>query len=206
VTAPGIPGSNPDGIDDASRRAEPFPLKIAFVGSHGVGKTTLCFELAARLKRLDLRVDMVKEVARSCPLPLNRETTVDAQAWILHMQIAREIEEMVHHDVIVCDRAVVDNYAYLVEKFGRVRVLDEVVASWLPTYGLLVKVPIVEGPRFDGIRDTRADYQQSIDRTIESLLKDFRVECVRLPAWSRDSWVEQVMASLPIGPEQLGLF
>ncbi len=29
-------------------------MKIAFIGTHGVGKTTLCFELAAALKRLDL--------------------------------------------------------------------------------------------------------------------------------------------------------
>jgi len=191
---------------NASPGPEPFPLKVAFVGAHGVGKTTLCFELAAKLKRRDLRVDIVKEVARSCPLPLNRDTTVDAQAWILHTQIAREIEEMTHHDVIVCDRAVLDNYAYLVEKFGRIRVFDELVASWLPTYGLLVKVPIIEGPRFDGIRDTGADYQQEIDRVLEKLLRDFRVDCVRLPAWSRDSWIEQVMAALPIRAEQLGLF
>lgn len=181
-------------------------LKIAFVGTHGVGKTTLCFELAARLKRRDLRVDMVKEVARSCPLPLNRDTTVEAQAWILHTQIAREIEALVHHDVIVCDRAVVDNYAYLVQKFGRIHIFDELMASWLPTYGLLVKVPVVDRPRFDGVRDTGADYQQEIDAVIESLLKEFRVECVRLPAWSRDSWIEQVIEALPLGGEQLGLF
>lgn len=181
-------------------------LKIAFVGTHGVGKTTLCFELAARLKRRDLRVDMVKEVARSCPLPLNRDTTVEAQAWILHTQIAREIEALVHHDVIVCDRAVVDNYAYLVQKFGRIHIFDELMASWLPTYGLLVKVPIVDRPRFDGVRDTGSDYQMEIDGVIESLLKEFRVECVRLPAWSRDSWIEQVLEALPLGGEQLGLF
>lgn len=46
-------------------------LKIAFVGTHGVGKTTLCFDLAAHLKRLDLNIDLVKEVARRCPLPIN---------------------------------------------------------------------------------------------------------------------------------------
>jgi len=39
-------------------------VKIAFIGSHGVGKTTLCFDLASRLKRLDMGVDIVKEVAR----------------------------------------------------------------------------------------------------------------------------------------------
>ena len=37
-------------------------MKIAFVGSHGVGKTTLCFDLAAQLKRRGVNVDMVKEV------------------------------------------------------------------------------------------------------------------------------------------------
>ena len=67
-------------------------LKVAFVGTHGVGKTTLCFDLAAQLKRLDLGVDLVKEVARRCPLPINEATTPDAQAWILHTQIAEELE------------------------------------------------------------------------------------------------------------------
>ena len=66
-------------------------LKLAFVGTHGVGKTTLCFDLASQLKRLDLGVDLVKEVARRCPLPINEETTLDAQAWILHTQIAEEM-------------------------------------------------------------------------------------------------------------------
>ena len=65
-------------------------MKIAFIGSHGVGKTTLCYDLASRLKRQDRAVDLVKEVARRCPLPINRETTREAQAWILHTQIADE--------------------------------------------------------------------------------------------------------------------
>ncbi len=76
-------------------------MKIAFIGTHGVGKTTLCFELAAALKRLDLSVDLVKEVARGCPLPINRETTMDAQNWILHTQVARERELDAGCDVIV---------------------------------------------------------------------------------------------------------
>ena len=43
-------------------------MKVAFIGTHGVGKTTLCFDLAARMKRLDLSVDIVKEVARQCQI------------------------------------------------------------------------------------------------------------------------------------------
>ena len=56
--------------------------KIAFIGSHGVGKTTLAYGLAARLKRRDFDLEVVVEVARRCPLPLNEETTVEAQSWI----------------------------------------------------------------------------------------------------------------------------
>ena len=44
-------------------------MKVAFIGTHGVGKTTLCYDLAALLKRQDVDVDIVKEVARLSPLP-----------------------------------------------------------------------------------------------------------------------------------------
>ena len=50
-------------------------MKVAFIGTHGVGKTTLCYDLAAALKKRDLTVELVREVARECPLPINRETT-----------------------------------------------------------------------------------------------------------------------------------
>ena len=66
-------------------------MKVAFIGSHGVGRTTLCYDLASRLKRQDRAVDLVKEVARRCPLPVNRDTTLSAQAWILHTQIADQV-------------------------------------------------------------------------------------------------------------------
>ena len=89
-------------------------VKIAFIGTHGVGKTTLCYDLGAILKKRGLHVDLVKEVARLSPLPINRKTSLDAQMWILATQIAEEIRSAAHHEVVVCDRSVLDNYAYLV--------------------------------------------------------------------------------------------
>ena len=88
-------------------------FKIAFIGSHGVGKTTLCYGLAARLKTLDISLDVVNEVARRCPLPINRETTFAAQAWILHTQIAEEVVAASRYDLVICDRSVLDNFVYL---------------------------------------------------------------------------------------------
>jgi len=184
----------------------PLPrLKIAFIGTHGVGKTTLSFELAARLKRLDYSVDLVKEVARSCPLPLNQETTLDAQTWILYTQVAREIESARDHQALVCDRSVLDNYAYLVEKFGPQEPLESVVRRWLPTYSLMVRVPVLEEPRYDGVRDTDLLYQHRIDRTIDRLSDSFAVAALRLDPSEREGWIESVLDRLPRSP-QLPLF
>ena len=183
-------------------------LKIAFIGTHGVGKTTLCYDLAAHLKRLDFSVDLVKEVARECPLPINQDTTLEAQSWILHTQIAREIAAADRYRAVICDRSVLDNYAYLVHQVGRVAAIEPVIAHWLATYSILVKVPIWEPPRFDGTRDLSEIFQAEIDRTIDDLVGSFDVDCLRLDASQRHTWLRQVLEylGLPLSPPQLSLF
>ena len=183
-------------------------LKIAFIGSHGVGKTTLCYDLAARLKRQDRAVDLVKEVARSCPLPINRDTTLQAQAWILHSQIAHEIAIAAQNDIVICDRSVLDNYAYLVHSAGRQPVYDALVKSWVGTYDRLFKVPIIDAPTFDGRRDTSQTFQQDIDAMIDELAADLGLAVHALDAGARDGWIDAVLTAsgLPLHPPQIDLF
>src|ERR1044072_5807693 len=126
--------------------------KIAFIGSHGVGKTTLSFGLAARLRARDISLEVVHEVARRCPLPINEETSVAAQSWILHTQVAEELVEAAPSPVVLCDRSVLDNYVYLLLAAGDREPLCSVVATWMTTYQLLVHVPIVGRLLPDGIR------------------------------------------------------
>ena len=183
-------------------------LKIAFVGTHGVGKTTLCYELAAWMKKREARVDMVREVARRCPLPINRETTLAAQSWILHRQIAEEIQLSSEQDVVICDRSVLDNYAYLVHRLGPQVALDTLIAHWMRTYTHLFKVPIVDAPSFDGVRDTTREFQEAIDREVEGLLERFQVPVLRLEAHERAAWIERVAEYIgaPPVPPQMPLF
>ncbi len=183
-------------------------MKIAFIGSHGVGKTTLCFDVAARLKRLDLAVELVKEVARACPLPINRNTTVEAQAWILHSQIAEEIVAADRYDVVVSDRSVLDNYAYLVHQAGRHPAYAPLVREWMATYDAVFKVPIVEPPAFDGTRDTSETFQLEVDALIERLLDEFGIACHRLDPYDRPSWPDTVVRTmgLPTTPAQMDIF
>ncbi len=183
-------------------------MKIAFIGTHGVGKTTLCFELAACLKRLDISVDVVKEVARHCPLPINRDTTAGAQEWILHTQVAREIELTHLYEAIVCDRSVLDNYAYMVHASGRQDHLEPFLREWLGTYTQLVRVPVVQAPSFDGTRDTSVEFQMGVDALIADLLEEWSVPNLRLDPLGRDEWIPNVLRAIKLPPHapQLDLF
>lgn len=188
-------------LDAAGRRR----LKVAFVGTHGVGKTTLCFDLAAQLKRLDLGVDIVKEVARRCPLPINEDTTLDAQAWILHTQIAEEIAASAQYEVVVCDRSVLDNYAYLVARVGRRPELEALVQSWVGGYQALFKVPVLGLPTFDGKRAVSPTFQLEIDEIIDTLIADLGVTVHHLDPRDRDGWTSHALGvlGLPTQPPQI---
>jgi nicotinamide riboside kinase len=181
-------------------------IKLAFIGTHGVGKTTLCYDLGAVLKKRGLHVDMVKEVARLSPLPINRQTSLEAQMWILTTQIAEEIRSAAHHEVVVCDRSVLDNYAYLVFAAGRQRWLEPLVNRWMKSYDLLFKVPISGDPSADGIRDTDEFFMRQIDRLVDELVLERGLVCERLPAGRRAEWAEIVkdrVVSLPALAERL---
>lgn len=171
-------------------------MKVALIGTHGVGKTTLCFELAARLKRRDVDVEMVREVARRCPLPINRETSELAQSWILHTQMAWEIEASATHPVVLCDRSALDNYCYLLYAAGPQAKWEALLNAWLPTYDLLVKVPIWTTPRWDGVRDTDLAFQRGIDVTIDEQIARRGLACLRLLPEQRATWGDVVMARL----------
>ena len=183
-------------------------MKIAFIGTHGVGKTTLCYDLAAALKRRDLTVELVREVARECPLPINRDTTVKAQAWILHTQIAWELQAEAKAEVVVCDRAVLDNYCYLKRAAPgepHVRTLETLVRAWLPTYDALFRVPIVGDPSFDGVRDTDLAFQHDIDALLLATLEEWEVPFVTFDPASRDGWAKKAIEVLlpALRPQEL---
>ena len=182
-------------------------MKIAMIGAHGVGKTTLCFEVAAFLKKLDKGVEFVKEVARSCPLPINRETNLMAQSWILHTQIAEEIRAANMADYVLCDRSIIDNYAYLVWAADRRPELDTLVTAWMKTYDYLWKVPITSSPSYDGIRDMDIQFQREIDRLVDDLLKTHAIPHRKLdPMMNRNRWIHQITRVLLGDVQQKTLF
>lgn len=182
-------------------------FKLACIGSHGVGKTTLCYGVAARLKARDVAVEVVHEVARRCPLPINEATSVASESWILHTQIAEEILAAARYPVVLCDRSALDNYVYLLLAAGPQPALEGLLGPWMESYDLLVHVPIVDQPSPDGIRALDPGFQRAVDERLDRELEARSLPALRLAADERDLWVDHVLAAVDdrIRPAQLEL-
>ncbi len=180
-------------------------LKIALIGTHGVGKTTLAYEVCSLLKKAHYNMELVTEVARQSPFPVNAETTMGGQLWILHAQIAAELDAARRATVVITDRAVLDNYCYLVNKFGRQPQLEMWLAWWMATYSLLIGVPTIEGeiPR-DGFRSEDRAFQLRIHNLLIELLasapfNNLPAPVIWLDARDRRNWADRIVsAAVPL--------
>ncbi|MGH8630509.1 MAG: AAA family ATPase [Burkholderiales bacterium] len=176
-------------------------MKLALIGTHGVGKTTLAFEICSLLKKADYNVELVTEVARRSPFPVNEGTTLDGQLWILHAQIAAELDSSRTAHVI-CDRSVLDNYCYLVNKFGRQQRLEPWLDWWMQSYTLLVGVPpLADGIPPDGFRSENLEFQERIHELISELLESqpfcgLRDRVLWLERRDRRVWGEHIFAAV----------
>lgn len=152
--------------------------KIAVVGTHGVGKTTVCYKLATELKLLSKNVGMIAEVARTSPLLLNEHACADDQYWIMLTQMARELEASYRNEYIICDRSVLDTLVYYnlsLKRNGTRRYDNDTMAAqslyfnWIKTYDYLIWVRPHPELRLedDGVRSIDPAYQKEVDVEIE---------------------------------------
>lgn len=187
-------------------------MKLALIGTHGTGKTTLAYEVCFRLKRAGHSVELVTEIARRSPFPVNEATTLDGQLWILHAQIAAELDAAARAPHVICDRSVLDNYCYLVNKFGRQRDLEPWLARWIETYSLLVSVPPTgDVVLSDGFRSENVDFRWRIHDLVEQMMETsefitVRERIVRLNADERYLWgdrIFQAAAAVLVSPIRL---
>lgn len=188
-------------LEEGRRSREGGELKLALIGTHGVGKTTLAYEICSLLKRANHNVELVAEVARQSPFPVNAATTLEGQLWILHAQIAAELDAGRRAPHVVCDRAVLDNYCYLVNKFGRQPQLESWLAWWMDTYSCLVGVPPIEAAiTSDGFRSEDRAFQIRIHALLNELLDSppfnrLRAPVLWLDARDRRVWAERIFAA-----------
>ena len=127
-------------------------------------------------------------MARASPLPVNRKTSREAQLWILTTQVAEEIRASAHSDVVVCDRAALDNYAYFFLACGRDLAVERFMEMWMKTYDLLIRVPVLAEVQEDGFRDTDTVFVREVDRKVLSLLAGSKAPFLDLESMPRSEW------------------
>jgi AAA domain len=188
-------------LETEALQAKGGRLKLALIGTHGVGKTTLAYEICSLLKKAHHNVELVTEVARQSPFPVNAATTIEGQLWILHAQIAAELDAARRAPNVITDRAVLDNYCYLVNKFGRQPQLESWLAWWMDTYSILIGVPPIEAEiPSDGFRSEDRAFQQRIHNQLIGLLAAAPFNNLRAPVlWldpaERRGWAEYIFAA-----------
>ena len=152
-------------------------FKVALVGTHGVNKTTIAYELAGLLKRRGRTVELLTEIARECPFPLNEQASREAYHWIIARQVQLEIEKSPRADILVCDRAVLDNFAYYMRRYSdsgqEADALGSYCRAWMNTYDLLARLPITQQLAPDGFRSTDVVFQQEIDALCDKLFHGY---------------------------------
>jgi nicotinamide riboside kinase len=150
------------------------PAKVAFIGSHGIRKTSAVLAFAAEVQRAGRSVELGREVVRDNPLGINEGATGEAQLWVLVSQIRQELELARKADVLVTDRGVMDNYAYYLRSCGGTDAFDAepIVRRWSQTYDLVVRLLPDVALQADGVRSTSDAFRDEIEAILDRVLPD----------------------------------
>ncbi|MCF6276491.1 MAG: ATP-binding protein [Candidatus Magasanikbacteria bacterium] len=153
-------------------------MKIALIGTHSTGKTTLGRILAEKLNELGNNVNYLNELARECPFPINEASNFKAQKWILDNQFRLENELYLPNGFLICDRATLDNFAYMqrASKDLDLYEYEKKAVEHMPSYDFVFKTKKLglEATN-DGVRSVDSDFRNEIDDLISLLLKKHKI-------------------------------
>jgi len=178
--------------------------KIAIIGSHGVGKTSIAQGAKARLEADGYRVEFLGELARQCPFQLNEESDFNAQFYMISGQVNEENKlEIKEPDILITDRCILDSLIYwrwirdkktrelsdqpekLRDLEKKDKVLENIVRSWIDTYDAFVYVKVSDDTwngrdQKDGVRNPRFGWYKDICAGFESALKEYGLEVTEI--------------------------
>ncbi|MBN1915207.1 MAG: AAA family ATPase [Parachlamydiales bacterium] len=154
------------------------PVKICCSGSHGVGKSTLAFQLASFFKFKEKNVKVIDEIVRTSPFPINELAPPECEYWLCHQQIIQELEAYQHgYEIIICDRGSWDAIQYWIDRnlpndyFYH---LEHAMLQWMDTYHAIVLVePDTQVLHFsqDNIRSGNQDFRKRMVKHFQDAVK-----------------------------------
>ena len=152
-------------------------MKIAFIGTHSSGKSTMCKALAAlpEFSGYYVAQEPMREVAK-----LGFKVNMEADDASQLAMAALHEHNLVNHENVIFDRSMLDAWIYAryinsengAVTDSRLRVLSNLLWKYLKEYDYLFLcdpgIPVVE----DGFRDTASKFRDDINDLFFSM-KDF---------------------------------
>ncbi|MCK9369329.1 ATP-binding protein [Candidatus Dojkabacteria bacterium] len=152
---------------------------IAFSGTHGTGKSSSAYRLASKLKDNGYNIVLVDELARECPLKINKDAGELTQFWIIAAQQKREIELMDKYEYVISDRSVFDTLAYAVTlelfKYSDISTIQK----YTQNYYKHIFVLDPKGFNFqvaDGVRDMDPNFRLAVHNNLINLYDHFSID------------------------------
>ena len=164
-------------------------MKIALTGAHGVGKSTLANFLMEQIKKKSIYACVTPEVPRLiCDEMKNKEyfrrsnNSLLKQSLILFGQLVLEEESIENTAVKICDRTIIDHWAYSLNLFSNdihkeelSKMYEFFISKHCLTYDKIFYIPNEIKPIDDGVRESDINFQEEIDRAIVSLMDKFKL-------------------------------
>lgn len=158
-------------------------MKIAFMGSQSVGKSTLIQEFLTRWPMYSLPKKTYRDLIQEKKLKLNRKGTEESQRVILNALID-EVQGCLStgETNVVFDRCVIDNIAYSLWLNANGKVSDDfirtsktIAAETLKLYDIIFYLPIHESIKLTPKknRDKDETYRVEIDNIIRALVTTY---------------------------------
>lgn len=177
-------------------------MKIAIVGAHGSGKSTIISSVYSKLKKRKSRVFLAPEVARSSLFLAANEKNPKMQMDLFGRQISSEMTHSRNCDVLLCDRSLFDILMYTRLFFEN----DEEAISYSKSMSLFCKdysdsydhvflTSKLYSPNAvkDDIRPESESFQEKSKVKLKNILDEFSVNYTVLDSDPEDciiSWIE----------------
>ena len=148
-------------------------MKIAIVGSHGVGKSTLSKNLA-KILNLPIIPDIVVEAYHK-GFTINENTPLETQFWLFAKQLELERNFADHW---IADKCLIDYSVYgdvLLSDQRAKELLSEMIQR-NSQYDFVFYLPIEFPIEDDGIRSTDPQFQASVDSRFLEVLNAWGIK------------------------------
>ena len=163
-------------------------MKIAIVGAHGSGKTTLSLGLVMNLKIMGRNAELMTEVARHSPYLIAGQQSPEAQLHIFSSQVESELRHARTCDVLVTDRCVLDHLMYLELFFPEskdfIQAERDFSRVYIKTYDHIFRTSTIYNSEEikDNLRPKDLSLQRKAHENLGKLLEEFYPDYISLPS------------------------